>query len=81
MMIAGQNVQRRKPGGHQPLALKRICGVCKHHSGAHIRDTGDCSKHGWRDVLGQASARDCEDFERPTVAPTSKVKKAGGRNG
>lgn len=56
------------------LALRRICGVCKHHTGERISDAGECRRHFLARVSGLQSAAECSDFERPTVAPKPKGK-------
>lgn len=56
------------------MALRRICGVCKHHTGETMRHTGECRRHFLTSVPGQRSAAECKDFERPTVAPKPKSK-------
>lgn len=67
--VPRRNRRKDPESGSCPIALYRICGVCKHHSGATPRATGDCSWHHLRDVPGTRSAAECNDFERPTVAP------------
>lgn len=46
-----------------PLHLRRICGVCRHFEGAHLRDVANCARHGVH-MRGVAGAQDCPDWER-----------------
>ncbi len=55
--------------GGRPLALRRICGVCRHFTGHNIRDIGGCAHFGYGEVPGTISAGDCDIWERHTVAP------------
>lgn len=66
----GHRADDRNPlSGRCPLALRRICGVCRHFQGANIRAVGRCVKFGYGRLGGPSSAADCQDWERRTVAP------------
>lgn len=66
--IAPRDGRANPQSGNCKLALQRICGVCCHHTGVGIRDTGECHRHVEFGVSGLRSASGCDDFERPTVA-------------
>lgn len=46
-----------------PLALRRVCGVCRHFAGAGIALPGVCTRFE-ADVHGRASADRCDDWGR-----------------
>jgi len=49
-----------------PLALRRICGVCRHFAGDGIAMPGQCARFG-ADVHGRAGADRCEEWGRRTA--------------
>lgn len=74
LRIINSRADERNPNsGRCPLALRRICGVCRHFQGAHIRAVGRCGRFGVSDLRGPSSAARCEDWERRTVAPGQKA--------
>lgn len=45
------------------LAYRRICGVCEHFQGEHMRDVAGCGMHHWT-VRGTENAADCDEWTR-----------------
>lgn len=65
MIIEGSNRDKeRNPFNPMcKLAYRRICGVCQHFQGDHMRDTAGCSRFNFV-VNGRASASDCDEWTR-----------------
>jgi transposase len=55
-----------------PLALRRICGVCRHFAGEGLAAPGHCARFG-ADVSGRASAERCDEWGRRTAGVDAPV--------